>query len=510
MFGKTAIGTLGFVLACILGAGAAIALCVNGTPSTTVCPSGCDYTTISAAVNAESNGCDILVGPGEYNEPTARINGKSDLRILAATATTTCSDPSRPVIISSDSTQYHAFKIENSDNVTIYGLGLTGWPREAIFVCGRLRTSTLDCKGNTNVIIENNCIHDNGSRDSSGGIFIARTNPGTHVEGNHIWNNGRNGIQLESDQTGSALDPIYIDNNIIRLNAWNGVSVGPMITTAEPLEHKVKFTNNYVCDNGTAPGTTGGRYGLLYGASNYGRPLLDNNLSLKNNLFFANKGQTTPSSSQDIGNWTQACTLGDEEDNLTTTATENTCDVDVSTRPLPECPPPLIALSPAKVWIAKTPSLVLDLRAEVFLASTKIGDGQLNNVSGGGLDLSFNSAVLRTIPLALTDPVDVPPGALLEIAVSARRTCFGAGIAAGYARLWFNGRFVDTGANRDAGSRFDVTINPTNTDYFLRDGFALDPTPGASKTSIDKLVDSTAPCPGRPFEPFGTWSTTLP
>ena len=34
----------------------------------TVCASGCDYTTIAAAVTAAANGDTILIGPGTYTE----------------------------------------------------------------------------------------------------------------------------------------------------------------------------------------------------------------------------------------------------------------------------------------------------------------------------------------------------------------------------------------------------------------------------------------------------------
>jgi uncharacterized Zn-binding protein involved in type VI secretion len=173
----------------------------------------------------------------------------------------------------------------------------------------------------------------------------------------------------------------------------------------------------------------------------------------------------------------------------------------------------LSALSPAKVWVGLKNSddvgLRLDLLAEVFIDATKVGQGELDNVGGAGS--GFNNALLNTIPLSLTgDPVSAPSGAQLSIKVSARRTCFGAGHNSGTARLWYNGQLVDSGAGRDAGTRFDATIGGTTNDYFLRSGSALSTTAGSSRTSADALVNSSAPCPARPFTSFGTWSSTLP
>jgi hypothetical protein len=98
----------------------------------------------------------------------------------------------------------------------------------------------------------------------------------------------------------------------------------------------------------------------------------------------------------------------------------------------------------------------------------------------------------------------------MSIKVSARRTCIGAGHNTGTARLWYDGKSVDTGAGRDAGSRFDATIGGTTSDYFLRSGSALSTTAGSSQKSADVFVNIAAPCPVRPFTSFGTWSITLP
>jgi hypothetical protein len=171
-------------------------------------------------------------------------------------------------------------------------------------------------------------------------------------------------------------------------------------------------------------------------------------------------------------------------------------------------------LSPAKVWVGLKNSddvgLRLDLLVEVFVDGTKVGQGELGNVSAGSS--GFGGAILNTIPMALSGgSVNAGTGRQLSVKVSARRTCSAAiGHNSGTAMLWYNGQLVDRGAGRDAGSRFDATIEGTTSNYFLRSGSALSTTAGSSKTATGVFVNSSAPCPSRPFTAFGTWSETLP
>jgi hypothetical protein len=162
------------------------------------------------------------------------------------------------------------------------------------------------------------------------------------------------------------------------------------------------------------------------------------------------------------------------------------------------------ALSPANVWVGLKNSdavgLRVDLKAEVFLNATKVGEGQLNNVASGSS--GFNNAKFNSIPLTLFEPVEVVSGDTLSLTLSVRRTCFGGGHNSGTPRLWFN--------DSQANSRFGATIEDAASEFFLREGFALSTSAGTSKRSIDVPVDSKAPCPDRPFKPFGTWSLTLP
>lgn len=313
MFGKIATAAFGLVLASALGAGVAMA---------DDCSVPADKPTITAALADPA--CTRILVTAATAESVA-IADKHGVVIEAVPAD--CSVGVTPPVVPSPGSNYHAFTLADSTFITIRGFDVTGWAREAIYLHGRL---AQPFKGNADVTIDGNCIHHNGSGSNNGGIFIARTNPRTQVINNSITDNGRNGIVLESDQAGAALDPQAIACNTILRNAWNGVSVGRMLTTAPgeipDVPGKVDFNSNVVCYNGTATGATGGRYGLLYEASNFPKVNLGRNLTLRDNVFYGNHGPVSSSSSLDLGNWKQTCADGADVDNATTSATETTCD----------------------------------------------------------------------------------------------------------------------------------------------------------------------------------------
>jgi hypothetical protein len=165
-------------------------------------------------------------------------------------------------------------------------------------------------------------------------------------------------------------------------------------------------------------------------------------------------------------------------------------------------PNTLTALSPVRVWIGLKNSddvgVKFDLRAEVYRNDTLVGSGELVSVPGGSS--GFNNANVQAVPLALSapDPVSFGMADTLSIKLYARNACTGSGKSSGTARLWFN----DAAAN----SRFDATLAERSRDYFLRSGFALSITLGASKQSVDATVG--AKCGS--FVPFGTWSIVAP
>jgi hypothetical protein len=177
----------------------------------------------------------------------------------------------------------------------------------------------------------------------------------------------------------------------------------------------------------------------------------------------------------------------------------------------------LTALGPAKAWIGITNSdnvgLRVDLLAEVFLkvgaTVTKVGQGQLDNEATGSS--GFNNALLKTISVGrIGEPMSVPAGAELQYKLSVRRTCAGTGHNAGTAAFWYDGRTVDSGATRDAGSRIATTVGAVAGDFFMHSGLGLTGTAGTAKTSVTAAVTSAQPCPARSYTPFGTWSGPLP
>jgi hypothetical protein len=170
------------------------------------------------------------------------------------------------------------------------------------------------------------------------------------------------------------------------------------------------------------------------------------------------------------------------------------------------------AVDTTKVWIGLKNSddvgLLLDLRAELLVNGAVAATGDLNNLGTGSS--GFNNAILYSLPLSLTSgPIDIPAGAQLTVRVSVRRTCFGNGHNSGSALEWFNGQPIDTGANRDAGTRVRFTLAGLAGDYFLRDSFALAATPGSARTSADVVVNSSVSCPSCPYSPLGSWSLNL-
>jgi hypothetical protein len=199
-----------------------------------------------------------------------------------------------------------------------------------------------------------------------------------------------------------------------------------------------------------------------------------------------------------IGTTTVTCKATDASGNMSAN-----CTFTVTVNSL------LAALGQAKVWIGLKNSddvgTNFDLLAEVLKNGTTVGTGQISNIAGGSS--GFNNAVLRSIGLALSSgPVSFAAGDTLGFRLSVRITAVG-GHRSGTARLWYNGAAIDAGATRDAGSRFGDIIACFTGDHFLRTGFLLNASAGASKQTIDVFVDRAVG--GNPFKPFGTWTKTF-
>lgn len=163
--------------------------------------------------------------------------------------------------------------------------------------------------------------------------------------------------------------------------------------------------------------------------------------------------------------------------------------------------PQVTGLGTAQIWVGLKNSddvgTKFDLLAEVLRNGSVVGSGQINDVAGGSS--GFNNAVLDTISLALSGPVNACSGDTLSIRLSVR-VAASSGHVSGTARLWFN----DSAAN----SSFSATVAGATGSYYLLDGFVLGTSagPGPKKT-IDVLVNRNQG--GNPFKPFGTWTKTL-
>ena len=165
----------------------------------------------------------------------------------------------------------------------------------------------------------------------------------------------------------------------------------------------------------------------------------------------------------------------------------------------------LTAAGPFRAWLGLKNSddvgTRFDLKAELFVNGTKVGEGQIGSVWGGSS--GFNNALLSQIPLILNGTPEVPVNAALTITLSSRDTCAGKTHNSGTQRLWYN--------DAQASSGFDATLANANTGFFLRSGFVLNTAAGPGpKNTIDEFVDNKTACPARPFTAFGTWSITLP
>ena len=173
----------------------------------------------------------------------------------------------------------------------------------------------------------------------------------------------------------------------------------------------------------------------------------------------------------------------------------------------------LTAVGPAKAWIGLRNSgdagLRVDVRAQVLVNGVVAATGEALNVSAGGS--GFTNAGLQSIAMSLpAGPVEVPRFAMVSLRLEVRRTCSGGGPASGTVREWYNGRAIDSGPQRDAGSRIAGTLGGQTGDLFQRPLFLLLPDDGNVRLSVDAAVNSNAACPARSFVPFGTWSMIVP
>jgi parallel beta-helix repeat protein len=245
---------------------------VNRTDATCAGRTPC-YATIQAAVNAAQAGDTVRIQAGTYVEQVS-ISGKNNTSgATEASRILIQADPAGPVgsvILQGAITQCtngHAIRLQQSKFITIRGLTITGAGGQAISLLGGNNQ-------NQGIHIERNRIFGNGSASCDGGINIARGNPDTLIINNLIYGNGRNGIATIDADGG----PHDIVSNTIHGNAWTGVSI--------TRSHQAFLINNVITGNGTATGSTGGRFGVKREASTAPDPA---GIQLLNNLICGNR-----------------------------------------------------------------------------------------------------------------------------------------------------------------------------------------------------------------------------
>ena len=244
---------------------------VNRTDPTCGGHSPC-FTAIQAAINGAGPGDFVQIQAGTYPEQlsiTGRNNfaGASEVdRIIIEADPAT--NPGQVILtgVPGACTGNYAIRLQQSKFITIRGLTITGTGGQAISLLGGNNQ-------NRDVHIELNRIFANGSSSCDGGITVNRGNTGTLIVNNLIYSNGRNGISFIDADGG----PHYIIANTIYGNQWNGIDVA--------RTHVVTLANNIINGNGTASGTTGGRFGVRRESSNTPQPA---GIKLLNNLVCGN------------------------------------------------------------------------------------------------------------------------------------------------------------------------------------------------------------------------------
>jgi hypothetical protein len=224
-------------------------------------------------VDAAQAGATIRVQAGTYQEQV-NISGKNNVAGAAeADRILIEADPAAPVgsvVLQgavSQCTNGYAIRLQQSKFITIRGLTITGAGGQAISLMGGNNQ-------NSAIHIERNRLFNSGSPECNGGITIARGNPNTLILNNEIFANGRNGITFIDADGG----PHYIIQNTISSNAWSGVNVAH--------NHEVHLVNNLITGNGTASGSTGGRFGVKREDSTSPQPA---GITLLNNLICGNR-----------------------------------------------------------------------------------------------------------------------------------------------------------------------------------------------------------------------------
>ncbi|MBI5632334.1 MAG: CxxxxCH/CxxCH domain-containing protein [Nitrospirae bacterium] len=200
----------------------------NVTPLKTVCASGCDYTTIQAAVNAISSGQTVLVSSGTYAERVIYDGNDNNKTVRSVCG------PDDTVINASGAITY-GVEVTGSTGSVVDGFGIAN---------GTIGVYLHHSSANTNVTIENCKVHDN----SGGGIYSGDHSSIT-VNNSEIFSNmAGTGAGMYLMEGASSINDTLIRDNHASMNG-GGVGTG--------LWNNTTFTNTTIKNN-LADGSGGG------------------------------------------------------------------------------------------------------------------------------------------------------------------------------------------------------------------------------------------------------------
>jgi parallel beta-helix repeat protein len=184
-----------------------------GAATITVCPSGCDHTTIQAAVNAASPGDTIQVGDGTYNE---NVDITKSLNIVSVNG-------SNVTKVNATNPADHVFYV-TANNTNITGLTITGATNGTIPspVGGIVLNGASNCD-----------IKDNVLKSNFQGIILALGSNSNLVTGNNISLNLDVGLLMFQANNNNSIYNNFFSNNpsgntidsLINVNHWNTTKI---------------------------------------------------------------------------------------------------------------------------------------------------------------------------------------------------------------------------------------------------------------------------------------------
>jgi len=248
-----------------------------------VCKSGCDYSTVSAAVDDAHTGDTIKVAKGTYSETVVVYN--TSLTILGGYCTSNweAQDPESCETIIDANTAAATVKLAGPnggpytgmlDGFTVTGGNNTSGQGGGVFV-SEYRATISNCRihgnrakygggisvGNaTNVVIQDNEIYGNTSTVDGGGIRVQESS--VSIVGNTIRSNNANyggGISVRKSTA-------TIDDNTIRLNVAESGGAGMQFI----LGSEGVISNNRLLDNQAGPNPGGGGIHFYQCSPQYG------------------------------------------------------------------------------------------------------------------------------------------------------------------------------------------------------------------------------------------------